>query len=85
MVPAEGVAVPKEQRTRAVLSSSKDISASQSDRNALFLNGTWLLKALLVDSHEQLTLEHVILKLVAFGCCDILRATTNSEKHTPRQ
>ena len=71
--------------TCPVLRSREDISTRESDWYALFLNGTGLLKALLVNAHQQLPLEQVILKVITLRLCDILSATQGGFKRHPRQ
>jgi hypothetical protein len=71
--------------TCPVLRSREDISTGKSNRDALFLNGTGLLKALLVNAHQKLPLEQVILKVITFRLCDILSATQGEISRGPRQ
>ena len=71
--------------TCPVLRSREDISTGESDWDALFLDGTGLLKALLVDAHQQLPLEQVILKVITLRLCDILSATQGDFSRHPRQ
>jgi hypothetical protein len=56
----------------AVLGARQDVAAGQGNGYALLLNGRWLFEALLVDAHEQLPLEEVVLKVVALGGRHIL-------------
>lgn len=53
--------------------SSEDISSGQSDRDGLLLDRTWSFETGLEDSHEQLSLEEVVLEFVSFGVEDILK------------
>ena len=56
----------------AVLRAGEDVPAGEGDRDALLLDGAGPLKALLVDAHEELPLEEIVLKLVTLCCCNIL-------------
>ncbi len=51
----------------AVLGSGKDVAAGQRDRNARLLDWGGRFPALLEDAHEKLTLQAVVLELVALG------------------
>jgi hypothetical protein len=57
----------------SVLSTSKNVATSKNDRNRLFLNGGWLLKALLENSHKKFSLQIIVFKFVAFGRRYILK------------
>jgi hypothetical protein len=57
---------------RAILGASQYVSACQCDGDALLLDGGGFFEALLIDAHQQLTLEEIILEVVALGSRDIL-------------
>lgn len=59
----------------AVLSSGEDVSPSQRNWDAFFLDWRRLLKSFLIYALQQLALQKVILKVVALRCCDVLRRT----------
>ena len=61
--------------TCPVLRSREDIPAGEGNGDALLLDGAGLFKTFLVDAHQQLPLEQVILKVVALCLCDILLTT----------
>ena len=65
---AEGCCLPC-----TVLSSGKDVSPCQRNRDAFFLYGGRLLKTFLIYSLQQFALQEVILKVVALRCCNVLR------------
>ena len=56
----------------AVLGTCKDIAPCKNDGDRFFLDRAWLFKALLEDTHEELALQIVVLKLVALGRSHIL-------------
>ena len=56
-----------------VLCTGKDVSASERNGYRLFLNGRWLFKPSLKDSHHEFPLDVEVFKLKAFGGRDILR------------
>jgi hypothetical protein len=51
----------------------QDVAARERNGDALLLDGAGGLEALLVDAHEQLALEEVVLEAVALGRGHILR------------
>mmetsp|Transcript_1843 Transcript_1843/g.3218 ORF Transcript_1843/g.3218 Transcript_1843/m.3218 type:complete len:327 (-) Transcript_1843:1338-2318(-) len=57
----------------SVLSTGKDVTACKRDGNCLFLNGTWLLESHLENSHQQLSSQVIILKVISLGCSHVLR------------
>ena len=57
---------------RAVLGAREDVAARQRDRDRLLLDRRGPLEPLLVDAHEELALEEVVLELVALGAGDVL-------------
>ena len=57
----------------AVFGPSKDVSASQRNRDALLLNRGWLLEAFFVYPLQEFALQEVVLKVVPFGCGYILQ------------
>lgn len=57
----------------AVLGPSQDITACQGDGDAFFLNGGGLFKALLVDAHQELPLQEIVLEIVALGGGHVLQ------------
>lgn len=61
----------------SILSAREHISPCQSNGNALFLDGRGLLKAFLKNAHQKLALKEVVLEIIAFGSCNILKS-----KHT---
>ena len=56
----------------AVLGSGENVSASECNGDAFFLDGRWLFEALLIDALQQLTLQKVVFEVVAFGRGNIL-------------
>mmetsp|Transcript_15818 Transcript_15818/g.40766 ORF Transcript_15818/g.40766 Transcript_15818/m.40766 type:complete len:470 (-) Transcript_15818:225-1634(-) len=59
--------------SRAVLRAGQDVAPRERDWDRLLLDGRGTLKARLEDAHQQLTLEEVVLELVALGRGDVLR------------
>jgi hypothetical protein len=59
----------------AVLCTGQHVSACQNDWNRFFLDGRGLFEALFKNSHEQLSLQIIALKLMALGGSDILANT----------
>lgn len=57
----------------AILGAGQNITAGQSDRNRLLLDGRRLFEASLEDAHHQLSLNVEILELQALSCCNIFR------------
>jgi len=56
-----------------VLCAREDVTPRENNRNRLFLDRAWLLKAFFKDAHKQLALQIVVLKIVTLGCGDILQ------------
>mmetsp|Transcript_28839 Transcript_28839/g.72338 ORF Transcript_28839/g.72338 Transcript_28839/m.72338 type:complete len:287 (+) Transcript_28839:1765-2625(+) len=51
----------------AILGTGEDVTTCERDRDALLLDGAGPLEALLVDAHQQLPLEKIVLEVVALG------------------
>ena len=62
------------RRTCPVLCSGEDITTGEGNWDALLLDWTGLLEPFLVNAHEKLPLEQVVLKIVTLRFCDILLA-----------
>jgi len=57
---------------RPVLGAREDVPPRQRDGDGFLLDGGRLVEAVLVDAHEELPLEEVVLEFIALGAGDVL-------------
>lgn len=62
----------------------EDVSTGEGDGDRLLLDRTRTLKACLKDTHQELPLEEVVLKLVSFRVEHILRTKMRTKKELAR-